>query len=176
MVSLSYRTIGYKETLIMAALPLSPNTNWNTITTSTNNSGTITYSSPNNSNIYPVYANQSLYGIGSTSIPIGTVTTSTSGNYSFAIPDYEIFFENFGWLVEQLSYTQFPRKINAKVCAVCKQSTEVHLDVQEVYKKKCIFCHKTCKILFVWKDNPPESCPYELEHVLSKDDESDFKC
>ena len=159
----------------MAALPFPSNANWSPITTTTStiNSGTIIYSS--GSTLYSAYSNQT-YGLGSTCIPVGTVTTSTtSGNYSFTIPDYEIFFENFGWLVEQLPYTQFPRKINAKVCAVCKQATTTPLEVQEVYKKKCIFCHKTCKILFVWKDNPPENCPYELEHVLSKD-ELDSKC
>lgn len=106
---------------------------------------------------------------------ITTSSTYSSNTTSYMIPTYEAFFENFGWLVERLPYTEFSRKINIKVCAACKKKDNLVLELKEVYKTKCVFCHKTSKILFVWKDSPPSVCPYELEHVVS-DDKSDLPC
>ena len=107
----------------------------------------------------------------------GLFTTTSNGTTSWIGLEENNSMVNFSWLVAQFSYTKFPRKIKYPICVKCKEQDNganefphvPSLDMKELFKTKCLYCHKAVKNLFVWKDDPPDECPYILEHTVSED-------
>jgi len=88
---------------------------------------------------------------------------SRKDNLKEATSEEEPYEEDLPWILRQLPFDFKPCKIDPNICLYCDTS----LDVEEVKRTKIVDCPRAGK-LFVWRDDPPEECPYCVEHVMQR--------
>jgi predicted RNA-binding Zn-ribbon protein involved in translation (DUF1610 family) len=71
--------------------------------------------------------------------------------------------EDLSWILRQLPFDFKPLKIDPNICLYCDAS----LDIEKVKRTKFVDCPRAGK-LFVWRDEPPEECPYCVEHIMQR--------